>query len=256
MTDPFTPRRQYRNAKKRVNGDQFIPGAVLLDDYMHFARQHGRLLVSVLLTFVTGCSFFGCNNSVSNHPAVKDTSEVIVEPGRGVSNICEVGMTFRQIKRANPDARTHGPDDSSWKLERLIGRRYILISSLSAVGHADENGRLSLISFYVSPYDSSRTVPGLIISNRFFGRIGTQLSFQSGSVGRNQIEKAFGTVQQGVTNSGGAIARIAVDSIRKGEPYIVKQGDTEAIYYPLLGLRFQLKSNAVVSFAVSEPEKK
>jgi hypothetical protein len=162
-------------------------------------------------------------------------------------------MSFAQIKRATRDATSHGPYDDSWKWKRLTGPRYILIPSLGAIGNQDDKRNVELIAFYTQPYDSSSTVPGLVVTNPFRGNVGGRLYFQNGPVGRNEIEAAFGKIQQGVTNSGASISRVSVSSIKKGEPFIIRQDNSEDLYYPNRGLSFQLRGGVVVSFNVSKP---
>src|SRR5688572_13808898 len=69
-------------------------------------------------------------------PKVFDNSNLVVQPGLGISNVCQIGMTFAQIKRATGDATTHGRHyDSFWK--RPLGSwgrgDFVLVRSLGAI---------------------------------------------------------------------------------------------------------------------------
>jgi hypothetical protein len=202
-------------------------------------------VVLAISIFICICA---CSNSSRTRSVITESSDVIVEPGRGVTNVCEVGMNFAQIKRATQDATLH-------TLRHRSDSRCVLVPGLGATANLDDNGNVQLILFHPVPFDSSGTAPGLLVTNPFRGRLGAQLSFKNGRIGRNQIESAFGGIQQNLTNSPMTITRISVDSIKKGEPVSFRCGNKEEIGYPRLGLGFVLEGDVVTSFGVSKPEK-
>ena len=208
---------------------------------------HSTLRHHAFATFLAVLSLVcisGCSDSSGSRVVVSDSTNVVVEPGRGVSNVCEVGMTYEQIKRATDDASMHGS----------AGSQCVLVPGLGAIANLDNRARVESVLFFVRPYDSSSTAPGLVITRPFCGSLGDRLSF-GGPIRKNQIEAAFGEIRQGITNSEATISYVSVDTIKKGEPLFVRHGEKEELYYPQHGLRFVLEGDAVVSFGVSRPEK-
>jgi hypothetical protein len=192
---------------------------------------------------------FRCSKSTPTR--ITDTSTVVVEPGRGIPKLCEVGMSFSQIKRAIGEGSTHGLyDRDRWNLKRLTQEKFVLFPSLGVIGVPEQKGGLPLLTFYVQPYDSSITSPGLTVTRPFRGRLGSHLSFSNHVVSRREVEVAFGVVTQGLTNSSQSL-----DHIDKTQPYFNRRGNEEELYYYHLGLRFSLRDDAVSSFSVCKPAK-
>ena len=164
----------------------------------------------------------------------------MVEPGRGVPEVCEIGMSFAEIKRATGEASIH-------MLKWRDTSRFVLVPSLGVIGIHEQKDGVRLLTFYVQSYDSSTTAPGLAITNPFRGSLSTNLSFRNGTVSRKEVEAAFGLVMQGITN--GADFSNLPD---KTKPFSVRG---ETLHYPCLGLSFDLKNDNVESVTVRKPQK-
>ncbi|HWN94186.1 MAG TPA: hypothetical protein VNT99_04070 [Methylomirabilota bacterium] len=203
--------------------------------------------VVVTLSLVVGS---GCGKSAGSISRITDSSKIVVEPGRGVPKVCELGMTFREIKRATGEATTHGLYDRSWSLKRLTQERYLLVPTLGVIGIPGEKGGWELLTFHVQPYDSSISSPGLVVNSPFRGSVANRLSFNNRSVSRKEVEAAFGTVTQGSTNSSQSLKHID-----KTQPFFIRSENVETFYYTQLGLRFRLESDVVTSFGVWKPTK-
>ena len=200
------------------------------------------LLVVLCIVVASGCS-------KSTPIRITDSSTIVVEPGRGVPKVCEVGMSFSEIKEAIGDGSTHGLHDRDrWSLKRLNQERFVVFPSLGVIGVPESKGGLPLLTFYVQPYDSSISSPGLSVTRPFRGRLGSHLSFSNHVVSRREVEIAFGVVTQGLTNSSQSL-----DHLDKAQPFFSRRGNEEDLYYHHLGLRFSLKDNAVTSFSVCKP---
>jgi len=171
---------------------------------------------------------------------------IVVEPGRGVPKVCEVGMNFAAIRKATGEASTHGLYDRDlWSLKRLTQQRFVLVPSLGAIGVPEQKGGVPLLTFYVHQYDSSITSPGLVVTRPFRGGLGSQLSFSNHVVSRKEVEAAYGPVRQDVTN----YAQV-LPLADKSQPFSFRG---EKLHYPRLGLSFDLQNDAVISFSVWKP---
>jgi hypothetical protein len=161
-----------------------------------------RLHVSrIFLTFLLICVLIsGCGKSAGPSPAITDTSKLVVQPGRGIPKVCEIGMSFNDVRKVTGDASKHGIyDRDRFSLRRLTQEKFVLVPSLGVIGVPERKGSLPLLTFYVQPYDSSITIPGLKVTNPFRGSIGTNLSFSSNTVSRKDVEMNFGVVIQNLT---------------------------------------------------------
>lgn len=211
------------------------------------AGSHHGLMASprTLMVVLVGCGLLsGCQKS----PTILDNSNLVVQPGRGISNLCEVGMTFSQIKRATSDASSHGVYDDSFSWRRLesSGRgRFVLVPSLAAIAPIGENQPTAFIEFYVSPYRAP-LIPGLEVREPFRGKLGSSLSFKDRPVSKMAVENVFGSIGQVATNTAEAL-----EFRKKGERFIQKRSDAvEEAWYPDKGITFVFESNVVTSFRV------
>ena len=201
-------------------------------------------LRTVITVLVGGGLVLGCQKS----PTAIDNSALVVQPGLGISNFCEVGMTLSQIRRANGKTTTHGiyDDSLSWRRLESWGRgRFVLVPSLAAIAPIGENQPVPLIEFYVQPYRAPM-IPGLEVREPFRGKLAGDLSFKDRAVGKQEIERAFGSVNQVATN-----AAEALEFRKKGSRFTHRISDgVEELWYPDKGVAFLLRSNVVASFQV------
>jgi len=193
--------------------------------------------------------FLGCKRQ----PVIGDNSKVVVQPGRGIADICEVGMTLKQMQKATRDVTTHGVRDREWFWKRWNVSRHSLIQSLGAIAPIETDGKIETICFHVVKFDSEVTMKGLSITNPFRGKISDKLSFDRGPINRGEVESQFGRVDHVVTNLWDGVP-IAI----RGEPFLFQASDGSArIYYRHKGIDFEIESNIVTSFwiyAVRKPE--
>jgi hypothetical protein len=198
-----------------------------------------------LIAIVVVCGFLlACQKS----PTVSDNSSLVVEPGWGISNLCEVGMTFAQLKKATGDATTRGSHyEPFWKrrLETWGRGDFVLVPSLAAIAVIGENQPAAFITFCVQPYEA-KLIPGLEVRRPFQGSLGDKLSFKDRTISRVEVERAFGTVSSVATNGAQALAfRV------KGDRFVEQLRDAvEEVWYPDHGVAFQFTSNVVTSFTV------
>jgi hypothetical protein len=211
-------------------------------------RMHSQLLrtqiLSAVLSILSLAGMVGCNKSAGTAPRIADNSKIVVEPGRGISNVCEVGMSFAQLETATGDARRLALWGESWWSLRQR-QLFILVPSLGATGIPENKNGLTLFTFHVQPYDSSRTCPGLVVDRPFRGSVGSRLSFSNHIVSRKEVETAFGPVTQELTNY--ADFSGLPD---KTQPFSFRG---EQLTYARFGLDFYLKTNAVTGFSVYKP---
>jgi hypothetical protein len=89
-------------------------------------------------------------------------------------------------------------------------------------------------------------IPGLEIREPYRGKLAGDLSFKDRAVGKQEIERAFGSVNQAATN-----AAEALRFRKKGSRFTRGLGDAvEELWYPDKGVAFVLRSNVVASFQV------
>jgi hypothetical protein len=192
-----------------------------------------KAIIPLLLAAIV---FVGC----SDRPVIKDNSTVVVYPGLGISNICAVGMTYEQIRKATGDARLIGSGAGGWK-RWIPGRsksRFVSIPSLSATTEYRDPNPIPGVTFHVAtnPWNS---IP-------FRGKIGTKLSFQDGTVSKEQVEAAFGSVRTNFT--GVSFQQV---SVKPRESFSVTwDPNLLTINYPAQGIEFILKSNIVTMVVI------
>ena len=203
-------------------------------------------ILSAILSALCLTLSSGCSKSTGTAPRITDSSTLVVQPGRGIPDVCEIGMSFAELQRATGDATTHGMyDRERWSFKKLTHDRFVLVSSLGVVGVPEQKGVLPLLTFHVQPYDSSATIPGLVVTQPFRGHLGSHLSFSNRIVSREDVELAFGAVTQSLTNFAD-FPRLPDTN----QPFSFRG---EKLYYRRLGLIFTLKSNTVTDFSVYRP---
>lgn len=199
---------------------------------------------TVVLVFLVCGLMLACQKS----PKVIDSSNLVIQPGLGISNLCEVGMTFTEIKKATGDATTRGSHyDPFWR--RPLGTwgrgDFVLVPSLGVIAPIGENQPTAAIWFYVRPHREP-LISGLEIDNPFRGKLGDNLSFKDRPVGKLEVEKVFGSVSEFATNGAHAL-----EFRKKGERFCERLRDSvEELWYPDQGVAFRLTSNVVTSLRV------
>ena len=202
---------------------------------------------SVIACYLGFAMLLGC----SPDPTVRDSSRVLIQPGRGVTNLLEIGMTLQAVRDATHDVSTHGIYDRDWFWKRWGTSRCALIQSLGAVAPVEPGGKIGIICFHVVPYDSDVTMRGLTVTNPFRGLVGDKLSFDKGSVSRVEVEAQFGTVDRVVTNLADGLP-----VAQANQPFLYRAVDGgEKLYYRHKGIDFDLKSNVVTGVWIYEPSK-
>lgn len=196
------------------------------------------------LILMVGCLMVGCRKA----PTILDNSVIVVQPGVGISNLCELGMTFSQIKKRIGGASTHGYYDNTFSWRRFTdGRRgrFALIPSLGAVAPLGNGEPVAYVTFFLRPYRDSQ-FPGLNVLEPFQGKLNNGLSFKDRTVSKVEVEKLFGNVSKVATNAAeGTQLRL------KGQRFSYLRGDnSEDLWYPEQGISFNLASNVVTSFQV------
>jgi hypothetical protein len=190
---------------------------------------------------------YGCQRS----PTVLDNSNLVVQPGVGISNLCGLGMTFAQIRKTTGDATTHGIHyDGFWRRRRGSWGHgpSVLIPSLAAITDVGEDQPISSISFHLRPYRAP-LIPGLEIEKPFRGKLGSSLSFKDSPTAKLEIEKIFGPVSQVASNGAEALA-----FRQKGERFGRQRRDSvEELWYPDKGIAFVFETNVLTSFRVYKP---
>ncbi len=204
----------------------------------------GRAVLALALGLVF---MLGCQKS----PTIADNSAIVVQPGVGIANVCEIGMDFSQIRMATGDATTQGIYDGSLSWRRLAshGRgRFMLVPSLGAIAAIGIDESISLVEFYVRPH-KEKIVSGLEVSTPFRGSLGKLLSFKDSVVSNRQVETIFGSVTQVATNAAEALV-----FRRNSQAFVHRRGDgVEEIWYPTRGVAFVFETNVVTSFQIYKP---
>lgn len=186
----------------------------------------------------------GCRES----PVFTDSAVVFVSPGRGATNLCEVGMKYSEVRKATRDATRHGLRNGSWTqvLNHQRGT-FALVPSLGAIASIGEDQPISIIEFYVRPF-REQLIPGLEIRHPFRGKLGG-LSFGDGPVEKAQVEAIYGRATHTITNAGDSL-----DFRRNGEAFLLRPPNgIEEQWYPAMGVAFTFETNVVRSFQVFRP---
>ncbi len=196
-------------------------------------------LVTAMAAFLSGCK---------PSPTISDNAPLVVQSGRGVINLCEIGMTFPQVRAATGDASIHRIHDSMWPRNQWRHGRVVCIPSLGAYSFLSSNGPLSEIGFKVRP---GLVMPGVSIGAPFRGKLGDKLSFSGGPVSKMDLEKQFGVIVRATTN-----ITETLELRQRPEPFRwIGNDGKEVLMYPEVGVAFELESNVVTSFQVFRPAK-
>lgn len=225
-----TPDRHLQGAKQRLY--------VTLNSAPIFTSA--SLLVRGAITCLLLVAVLGCNRA----PIVSDTASLFLQPGVGISNVCEVGMTYREIKRTTGDAATHGLHDKRLTLERFSSSRFLLVPSLGVIGVLEDNEMVSHLEFFVTPYNEG-AIPSLKVEKPFRGKVGG-IDFSNGPVTRRDVESIFGVIYSGTTN-----LVLSGSLLEKNEPFwFLRSDDSLELWYPAEGVIFVLQRDRVSSIRI------
>ncbi|MBM3859467.1 MAG: hypothetical protein FJ395_07445 [Verrucomicrobia bacterium] len=219
-----------RKPQRRSKAKQPVRGrASFADENRLIPISRGPDLVRLLLAalILLGCS--PALMSARNSPPT-------VQPGRGVRQVCEVGMTVQQVGKRSTGVTTRAG--------------FIIVPSVGAVGligARKEKERIENITFYATPYVHG-VIPGLEIRVPFRGTVDRRLSFEQGGVSRKDVETAFGVISNYAPN-----LRAIIPFANAARPYWYNDPvGSEVLYYPNKGIHFNIVSNEVTSFTVFE----
>lgn len=204
-------------------------------------RRHCPTNCQLLVSVVLVGALMGCGRA--SRPV--ESRAVVLQPGRGMTNACEIGMTTKQVARVFGDTSIHGIDAAVGLSKRTAGSRFMLIPALGAVAVVESDDQISHLSFHTRSYRHP-AIAGLMVDEPFRGRLGASLDFGTGRVTRDAVEAAFGKLERGSTNAAdyGAL-RLA------REPFWITAGDTdEELWYEKYGVTFTVQSNEVVAFSI------
>jgi hypothetical protein len=189
----------------------------------------------------------GCGRT----PTFKDSADLVVQPGVGISNICQLGMTFTELKRQARGASTHGffDEEFSWDWVQALGKgRLALFPSLGAIAPVQGKQPIWFIEFHVRQYRHPM-IAALRIEAPFRGKVGPNLTFAEGEVSKAQVEQVFGPVSAVLTNSAEAL-----DYRKQGKSFVEPLNDAEVkVWYPKKGISFIVRSNVVILFHIYQP---
>ena len=190
-------------------------------------------LVTLYCLAVGGCSY----------PAYTDTRALTIFPGVGISNVVEVGMTLREIRRSTHDVVVRGSDAR------------VDVPSLGATVSLNARDRVWDVIWDVyfgtnlSPYADSS--PSIAIPS-FRGHVAGGLSFATETgVAREAVIRAFGEPVQSM--EGTASLHSLQPLLDKGVSVSLREGNFEQLFYPDLGITFQLFRGIVCALAVQHP---
>ena len=179
----------------------------------------------------------------SPSPTIADNSSIVVQPDCGVTNVCELGMTYEQVRRATGDATIHSLSKDARSWNPWGHGQIVLIPSLGAVSYLGANGPLSEISFKVRPVV---VAPQLQIQQPFRGKLAQVLSFDGGPVGRTEVEARFGGTDRTATN----ITEV-IELRKHPQAFDWKGSDGRGfLWYPTRGVAFEFESNILTSFQI------
>ena len=177
----------------------------------------------------------------------RDSSTLVVVPGFGITNICQIGMTFSEIKQKSPDAGIWSPfnllNSKTWSQPKKLTVPSLGMHSYLWTNQATPVYRMS---FSVAPYLATNLPSiGKNINSSFRGSIRNRLFFNGGPVHRRDVENALGEVNGELSE----INKIR-ESLMLGKSVSNRQNDEHVtIIYPD-GIEFILVSNIVISFDV------
>ena len=199
-------------------------------------------VLSVVCILIT----LGCNHDTT----VEFGSNLCFEPGLGVRNVCEIGMTLSQIKKGVNSVSTFSSSGKESLLNRWKKGRYALIPSLSAVTFLGTNQPISIIDVYVVPFES-KSIPGLKITQPFIGKIKDGPSFEERDVTRTEVESIYGVIDCNIQD----VNKSAETLLAQKSYYIERTDGVVELWYLDQGVAFITESNVVTSFKIV-PKKK
>ena len=182
------------------------------------------------------CLSVGCKQAQKQKPS----SPQIIYAGLGVSNYVEIGMTFAEVAKRNPDAefkRNFGPDTWFWEKPFKKPRGFELkVPSVGAESwQKDDLQPITLLIFH-----PDRLPPSIL-------RTGSnKISFGAGkAVLRQEIINAFGEPDHHIADEVYPAALL-----NQGESVCFTNWGTERLFYPRRGAGFFLKDGTVTTFTV------
>jgi hypothetical protein len=186
----------------------------------------------ILLVTLAGCS--------ASHPNT-DTSTMVIEPGRGLPGVCELGMTLAQVQNRTPVLipRFRG---EAWMKRTWTGGRPVIVPALGVIGSFDSDKRIKRIMFYVQPYKEAADIfyPLISIDQPFRGSVRGGLSFADIPVTKQQVEAFFGKLPS-LTRA----EAFQDGQLTNGSVCITSEGGWEELRYRNKGIAFIVQSNVV-----------
>lgn len=193
-------------------------------------KRPNTLILILYISIFVGCV---------SHRRIESLEDVTVEPGVGVSGLCELGMTVSDIQKCMDDFRL-----IAWSPAESCSMTFFgIVPSLGAILYLEEGEPLRLIEFRVAPF-KIEVIQGLNISNPFRGKIKNSVVFTDKGVTKNEVTNHHGRIELQ------AISYVD-EATRKGKPFSVMfPNDEEELWYLEQGIKFTTVSNVVVSFSI------
>jgi hypothetical protein len=228
-----TPEKHLRGGEQKMN-------PMIARRWQRHCPTNWLLLVGVILIGV----LVGCNRA----PRPTDSRAVMVQPGRGMTNACEIGMTTKQVARVFGDTSFHDIKHEAGLSNPHSGSRFMLIPALGAIAVFDGDDQISHLNFHTHNYRHP-VIAGLVIGDPFRGRLGANSDFGTGRVTRAEVETAFGKLERG------SDAAADYGDLRLArEPFWINAASGgEELWYEKYGVTFNLRSNEVVAFSIYRP---
>lgn len=189
---------------------------------------------SVQMTLLVLCfALSGCSKNT------RTASDLAIQPGLGIRNVCELGWNERQLRIAGNQLQIYRIEGDGWSSERSI-----VITDLGIVGHVPSGKLEDPVELYTF-HMIKGNVHG-ILYDAFRGRIGNGLSVDACPMSSEALQAQFGTITNNAEN-----ARAILPFAQVAEPYRwVTPWGIEQLAYPNLGITFNVRSNVVESVEV------
>jgi len=192
------------------------------------------------------CFVFGCS-----HPRQPvDSRSIVIYPGRGVPDLCEVGMSLSALRKKNATT-THG----SYKIN---GMRFILVPSLGAVVPIEKRDKsVRSITFNTAPFDNPEPVR-MKLDTPFRGTLEPGVSFAEMDVDVDEVTKALGEpahtfVLPSSPQPEDYPTPQYIEEVQAAGSWFYRHPSIDTLMYFHRGITFSFKSNSVMRFTVSEP---
>jgi len=183
--------------------------------------------ISVVVILAIG-AIWGCTGTSSSP---KSVDALVIEPGRGIAGVCEIGM-----KQANVKTAIH-----EWGRGQTT--RAELAPALAAIFFVEKSTTIEFIRFFVQPYKQSE----FEIVTPFAGSIKGGPCFSGNRVTPKEVEGYFGkliTVRPPISFNNGQLTN----------SYCVVDGTGhEELWYRDRGVAFYVQSNIVISIGIFSP---